>query len=142
MTQNIIIYDPVTRLPKYTVEFPYPEETLAFYQDLVAGDSSLALILSEDSDIRDKCIIEDGEDFVLGARPEQTLTGELVGNIFTINGLQPFSKIMVDRNDIYDLEDQTTLNITLSTYGTYELLIMSPPYLDYLFTVEYGPDTE
>jgi hypothetical protein len=67
-TETIIIYSKATYLPLYTVEPPYADETLTFYENLVASDSTIGLALSVSSDIIDKYIEEAFGDPTLTAR--------------------------------------------------------------------------
>lgn len=138
MNKQIVIYDAVTLMPRYTVEPPYSEDIKQFYIDLVAGDETIAMAEVDMCTIMDKCIQEVEGEYQLCDRPDQELTGELVDNIFTISNLQPYSKIIVDNLMTYEFDENTTQEIELDTTGVYHLKIIKEPYADFDFTVEYN----
>lgn len=141
----ILIYNPVTSLPMYTVEAPYPDTTLQFYQDLVANDSSIALALVEQSHIHDKCIsIVNGETFLVD-KPELNITitettttdGPMPNKeypLHILHGVPEFSQVFVDGVE-FSSGDTTDFEVMFDTPGTYKIVIHKPPYKEKELTI-------
>lgn len=124
-------------MPKYTVEPPYTDEVRQFYVDLATNDETISFAEVDIGPIFNKCINIDGENTTLIDRPEQELTGELVGNIFTVSNLKPNSLLIVDNGNNFELDESTTLDLDLDTPGIYTLQFIKLPYQDQILTVTY-----
>lgn len=139
MDKQIVIYDPVTMLPRYTVEPPYTDEVRQFYIDLAEADATIAFAEVDRGTIMNKCVDISDEIPILVDRPTQDLVGTLEGNIYTVTNIKPNTLLTVDNGNSYPLGDLTTLSLELDTPGNYTLHFVIDPYQECELIVEYAP---
>ncbi len=137
MEQQIIIYDTLTKMIRYTVESPFSEDTLTHFQNLVQEDASISMLITAKSDIHDKCIGYIGEELGIIDRPEYGATYVLDGTILTINNVRNETKLLIDKKYeyLYDEGSEGSVDIELATNGTYEIVLIKEPYKEQIITV-------
>lgn len=138
--QMIVVYDPETGFPCYTVDPPYPPEFVDFHTQ-AAADNGKAVVLTAPCSIQDKCVLNGA----LTDRPSMALEGVKVRvpdedyelgeqTAFRITGLLPNSTIFVDGLE-YENGDDTEIEVILSTPGAYNITVVKAPYREATFTV-------
>ena len=137
MEQQIVIYDTFTKMIRYTVESPFSEETLNHFNELVNNDASIKMIITPKQDIHNKCVGEVDGELTLIERPEYGATHSVENCILTINNVKDETKILIDKKYeyLYDEGDDGSVDIELSTNGTYEIVLIKEPYLEQTITV-------
>lgn len=137
MEQQIIIYDTLTKMIRYTVESPFSEDTLNHFQNLVQQDASISMLITAKSDIHDKCIGEIEGQLQLIDRPEYGATYVLNDTVLTINNVKDETKLLIDKKYeyLYDEGSEGSVDIELDTNGTYEIVLIKEPYKEQTITV-------
>lgn len=137
MEQQIVIYDTLTKMIRYTVESPFSEDTLNHFQNLVQQDASISMLITAKSDIHDKCIGEIEGQLQLIDRPEYGATYVLNDTVLTINNVKDETKLLIDKKYeyLYDEGSEGSVDIELDTNGTYEIVLIKEPYKEQTITV-------
>lgn len=147
MSDMIVIYSYLTRLPLYTVEPPFTDDTIDFYETLYPTNSGdiRSTIVALDT-IADKYMV--GEDnATMEDRPYQDVTAEDTsiedednpGNYFAGKhiicptlGPDHIYTIIIDNDNVYTSED-AEFDIYFRTAGTYHVVVRNFPWYDAVF---------
>ena len=132
----ILVYDPVSRLPKFTVDAPWPDTTPQLYTDM-----GLSWFILQKINIGDKFVVdnEDGTKQLM-VRPEfpgtwnkTNIVANGIDEAILTTDIDSF-KVYVDGTYVGEITDHT-FELSVETHGSYEVSIVALPYMNYSKTI-------
>lgn len=136
MNKMIVVYDPETKYPTFTVSAPYPESTGAFYTG-----KGLSWLETDETPISDKYVVEHpGGEPTLETRP--TLPATWNTTRIEADGIDeavlsisiPSFTVYVDNVLAGEVTDGT-FELSVESVGTYHVRVIADPYMPHFQTI-------
>lgn len=136
LNRFIVIYDPVTKMIRSTVDQPYPQDIFTTYDALMVADPNFVYLEVEKPEDGIHALYVDGS--TLSVRGHMTVTTSLnavVGGSLVIGDIPTDTTIILDGVETTN-GSETEIEIEFDTPGSYEVKLIKLPFLPKIITVE------